>query len=174
MQVFPSAKVKLLSECQPGQLVRLLTYGHEDVYGVLAHVANESVRLLIRLSDGCEGQFLRLGDKDDPSLLAYDGGLAWEPDRAGRIETRAQTLYETTGAIVCDVDGWFINVRYADPYSRRKMQLNLLTGIASPYQERYNNSVAFGAWHLHLHPADHPFEARILIKKFQTPAEDAR
>lgn len=174
MQVFPSAKVKLLSECQPGQLIQLISYGHEDAYGVLAHIDSDSIRLLIKVTDGSEGQFLRLNEGDDAKVLVYDGELTWEPDRTGRFEIRAQTLYEKTGAIICDLDGWFLNTRYIDPHSRRKMQLNLLTGIAAPYQDRYSTSIAFGSWRLYLQPTGHPFEARILIKEFQIPIGDAR
>ena len=67
----------------------------------------DGTRFLIKVSKGSEGKYLRLDAKDDLKFLAYEGDLVWEPDHAGPVEITHQNLFETTGALVCDAEGWF-------------------------------------------------------------------
>ena len=70
MKIFPSCEVKMLSECQPNQLVRILSTGVDAKFAVVCDMTVPDKRGLVSFGEA-EAVFEMYEDADTISVLAY-------------------------------------------------------------------------------------------------------
>lgn len=96
MKIFPSCEVKMLSECQPNQLVRILRTGVDAKFAVVCDVPVPDKRGLVSFGE-VEAVFEMYEDADTISVLAYDGVLVWELDQQEPIEPPIREIFDKAG-----------------------------------------------------------------------------
>ena len=174
MKIFPVAKIQTLAECKPGQLVRSLEYGEAGRLGVVFDARDQvdALRGVVTISEDVP-EFEVEPQPDQMSVLSHLGNVVWEVDHKGPLETNARNLFDKSGAIILDKEGWFLNVVSAGGFgiSRTKMQLNLSTGVLDRYRERLNKVAIFGAWAVYLEEQDRPHESRFEVVEFNIKRE---
>ena len=174
MRVFPDAKAQTLAQCEAGQLVRSLEYGEADQLGIVfdAREREDELRGIVTLT-GDVPVFEVEQQPGQMFVLAYSGAAVWDVDQKGPLETNARVLFDKSGALISDKDGWFLNVASAQGYGvpRTRMQFNLLKGVLDRYRERLNKVAIFGAWTLFLEEPDRPYSSRLEIASFRIDSE---
>ena len=171
MKIFPSCEVKMLSECQPKQLVRILRTGFDAKFAVVCDVPIPNKRGLVSFGED-DAVFEMYEDADAISVLAYDGVLVWELDQKGPFEPPVKQIFEMSGCLVVAKGAKYLNVTRSEQIPRTKLQLNLDDGSVGQYQERLIDAAIFGSWKLFLEDADRPIENRTLITEFCVKAGD--
>ncbi len=170
MNVLPDAKVQALSECEPGQLVRDLTNGLRGRLGVVCEIEDADLPGIIYFADGpptFEGR------QYDLTVLAYSGDLVWEIGHEGPVEPYAGELFSRGGCVICNTDGWFMNVVVEGYPIPRRTQLNIKTGRVGLSQQ-WQGIAIFGAWEAFLEDKGRPFAGRIKVASFNVRDTDEK
>lgn len=171
MKIFPSCEVKMLSECLPGQLVRMLRSGLAHFYCIVCSTPMDG-KVGIVWIDGNTAKFDMYDEADTEAVLAYDGDLIWEVNQDGPFEPPVKQIFEMSGCLVVAKGAKYLNVTRSEQTPRTKLQLNLDDGSVGQYQERLRDAAIFGSWKLFLEDADRPIENRALITEFCVKAGD--
>lgn len=165
MNVFPICEVKMLSECEVGQLVRTLRTGYASNFSIVCEVPSAKKRGLIWFSDD-HAEFSMFDDSETVSVLAYDGTLNWELDQTGPFEPPVKEIFNKPGCLIISQSGQYLNLQRAHAQLDAPAQFSIVEGTVHPYQERLQDVAIFGAWRLFLEDADRPIEHRIEIAAF--------
>lgn len=172
MRIIPDCSIKPLSECNPGQIVRNLSYNTTN-YALVAASADGKANYLIFLTD--EGpQYELISDAYDHLVLAYAGELVWEVNQDSLFERSSGNLFSASGALIRTVDDWLLNVEEYQARNRKNRgQFILGSGLLGAYREHHHNVGIFGAWRLFLHDEGTPFDSKLEIARFQWNAPRA-
>jgi hypothetical protein len=172
MRIIPDCSIKPLYECKPGQIVRNLSYGRE-AYALAATVKDSDDRALIFLTNKGANYELVQNAKEE-MVLAFSGEAVWEIDQDGPYEPPVRTLFGMPGAITCTVDGWYLNASFSQGFGHgRLLQIDIKSGEASQFRERFSNVSIFGAWRLSLHDEGTPFSEKTAVATFSWKAPGA-
>lgn len=169
MRIIPDCTVKPLSECNPGQVVRNLSYDTSN-FAFVAESKDGGARFLIFLTD--EGpQYELISEAYDHPVLVYSGEPVWEIDPNGPFEPPVRNLFNAPGALIRTADELFLNVvAYQGGIRRERGQFALGSGIMGPYRDYHNNVGIFGAWRLSLHDEGTLFSDRTEVAAFSWKA----
>ena len=173
MKIFPSCEVKMLSECQPKQLVRILHTRLDAKFAVVCDVPDPYERGLISFGE-CDAVLEMYEDADTISVLAYHGVLVWELDQQGPFEPPIREIFDRPGCFFVSDVGKHLSIQCSRPHTHRKTPalFNISQGCIEPYCERTQRAAIFGSWKLFLEDADRPIENRIEIAAFCVKAGD--
>jgi len=171
MKIFPSCEVKVLSECLPGQLVRMLRSGLAHFYCIVCSTPMDG-KVGIVWMDGNTAKFDMYDEADTEAVLAYNGELIWEVDQDGPFEPPIRKIFDQSGCLVVAQEARYLNVTRPDQIPSIKLQLNLDDGSVGQYQERTRDAAIFGSWKLFLEDVDRPIENRTKIAEFCVKAGD--
>jgi hypothetical protein len=165
MKIFPSCEVKMLSECQPNQLVRVSRTGVDAKFAVVCDVPVPDKRGLVSFGEA-EAVFEMYEDADTISVLACDGALVWELDQQGPIEPPIREIFDKTGCFFVSDGGKYLSLQRAHAHRKEPALLNISKGCIEQYRELTQRTTIFGSWTLFLEDADRPIENRTEIASF--------
>lgn len=166
MDIFPSCRVQMLSECEAGQLVRILRTGFNSNFALVCDVPDPERRGLVSFDED-KVVFDLYEDADTISVLAYDGSLIWELDQEGPFEPPCTNIFDVSGSLSVSSEGSFLNVTKANASPITMMhQLNIGKGRVEQYVERIQRTAIFGSWKLYIEDNDRPLETRTKVASF--------
>lgn len=165
MNIFPSCEVKMLSECQPNQLVRVLRTGVDASFAVVGDVPIPNKLGLVSFGEH-DAVFDMYEDADTISVLAYEGELVWELDQQGPIEPPIREIFDKPGCFFVSSEGKYLSLQRAHARRKEPALLNLSTGCIEQYRELTQRTAIFGSWKLFLEEIERPIENRIEIAAF--------
>lgn len=181
MKISPSSRIKLLSDCEPGQLIRSPNFEGDDQFGVVFRHRPETGPGRygwIALTGGLPGRVMFWDPAESTPVQVFDGELRFEIDQFEAVETAGMKLFRQPGCIFCDPAGWSMYVAIYHRHGDRLMKevdglLRLETGdLVTSYVGR-SEAVNFGQWSAYIVDGDGAPADRTLIASFPMSDEVA-
>lgn len=153
MQITPACEIRPVSECEPGTLIQLV--GHHRVpreWALVCGVVDQPETMgIVNLGDVPSYSLIREPDKT--RVLAMSDRPRLSVDMTGPSEPPFVELYEAPGAIIRNLDGWFLNLApdQGPRYARGTLDLQTMSLVKDT--ERLNNTAIFGRWTILLGPS---------------------
>jgi hypothetical protein len=178
-----STQFKMLTDCEPGELVRFRV-GNETQWAIVGRPLSKHFPVLI-LSEQpyCLNAFEEKTDAiqlelEQHAVLSYGDGYELIPDHAGFCQVGLGALFETGGALILQgqlPNGTGLSGRYLRTFpfqpSEPAYYFELDTGLA--LSEPRGNRAAFAQWVLSLKADGQDGQDLITVKKFEVPTADA-
>ena len=172
MIIFPECEIKILGECKPGEIVRIIQPHAAGQFALIASVVDSDGRALILVQEVAPA-YVIIDDPKRYRVLSYPGELQLEVDQEGPFEPPVRRLYEMNGCLLRTCDSWRMNVQSAVGGGRRdqgQYDLNRAE-LANPRYD-VNDVAIFGNWALYFGPPGAPREERLKIASFECMAAD--
>lgn len=150
MNLWPDFDIQPISECEPGQLVRVVNYWSSGAFAVVARDSNSANRALILL-DQDRPRYVSDPEIGRLNILAFKNRIAVEIDQRGPFESRIRTLYEESGCIVIEPHRKNLNVAsHETRLHYGPMQFDLTTYELHRNSSDLRHIAVFGKWVLYL------------------------
>jgi hypothetical protein len=172
-----STQFKMLRDCKPGELVRLMV-GGETQWAIVGRslsmlfpvlILNEQPYCLNAFEDKTDAIQLEL---ERYAVLSYGDGYKLIPDHTGYCQVGSGALFETGGALILQgqlPNGTGLSGRYLRTFpfqpSKPAYYFELDTGLA--LGEPRGNRAAFAKWVLYLKADDQDGRDLIIVKEFE-------
>src|SRR3546814_10434822 len=112
MAVSPACQIKRLSDCEAGQMVRLVGHFGQGDFGLVADLKNaKGGRALIVFEEDKPQGWVVVEKAETLKVLAYDSVWALDIDPHGTYESNIRTMYDKAGGIIREGSRCLLNVR---------------------------------------------------------------
>ena len=174
MIILPDCEIKPLSECNAGQLVRLIGHLKDGEFALVADLENRKDRALVLFQEGAP-VYLIESEPEQIKVLAYSSDLIFEVDHHGPYEPIVQRMYETSGCVIREGTHWLLNVQEANNHFRiQRAQYDLKIFQLVEVSQELKNIAIFGKWSLYLGGRETLRKDRIRISTFEWAPKQAQ
>ena len=175
MKINPNFSIRLLSDCEPNQLVKVI--GHGGVAGRFSLVADvvdqPASRSLIVIDDGAPAFYIP-EKPQTMKVLAFEEKPTLTVDPFGPFEAQPYSLFGAPGCVSRHDNRWLMRVReYFSDFRPRQGSLDLEKGMLINAVEELNGVAFFGKWCITI-PSPEEYAPAIEVAKFEWEAPEAR
>lgn len=145
-------EVTTLDKCEPGDLVRELTFPSLEGFSIVTRDAQDQTGAIwvLHLEQWMRAE--RVEDSEAVVVLRFLDPLLINVDHLDLFEIKANRLFQETGALVFSKHGQFLNARIGmQGASRGLLQVDLNTGLCRRYAEQLTGAY-FGRWSVSVVP----------------------
>lgn len=147
MSIYPECEIRLLNDCEPGQLVRLINFQCGGQFAITASLPDSDGRALIIFQDN-KPVFLTVSASDQKRVLNYGDKWFLNVDHRGPFEAPANTMHEARGCLIREESCWLMNVSLNG--GRCARQLNLSNSQLGRVSSQLTGIAVFGKWTIYL------------------------